>query len=391
MKNMRDEFEKYNVVRYTQELVSIESITPSDNGCQNFLIDKLSKLGFKCHSFIDNDVHNLMATYQSDLPGLSVAFCGHTDVVPIGDSSLWLVPPFSAEIINGELYGRGAADMKGGIAAMLSALERYVNGGHPITGTFYFLITSDEEGEAEHGSKAIVNLLNESNLKLDFCIIGEPTSDAFSGDTIKIGRRGALSCSVDVYGKAGHVAYPQYASNAVTTAVSVSNKLLNIKWDSGSDDLPGTNLEISGIKSNSFTDNIIPSHCHMNFNIRYSDAHTNETLRNLIHDELFEYGNKVELSWQRPCEPYLTNSPIEKDDCLLNCAIRAVHKVTLNYPKLSTSGGCSDGRFFKEEHNEVLEIGLPNKTIHQVNEKVSVNELIKLENIYFQLLHEIYS
>lgn len=372
-------------IPYSFELIYRPSVTPLDAGCQDWLAGKLSALGFKCHQFEVEGVKNLIAEIGQG--ERTVAFAGHTDIVPPGDLGRWKSNPFEPVIIMDELIGRGAADMKTGLAAMLAASERVLKLSSVLNARFFWLITSDEEGEAEFGSKAIKQYLDEQGIQIDQCIVGEPTSKHTTGDTIKVGRRGAVSAQVRVSGKQGHVAYPQYADNAIHKMAKVINALESIEWDTGSDDFPGTSLQITHIDSGEFTDNIVPAKCSICFNIRYSHNYTQAKLEALIDAQLSAVTSDFELEWERACEPYFTGTGMEQ--CLIASVERAIHRNTGKFPVLSTAGGTSDGRFFASEHTQVVEVGVPNKTIHQVNERINISDLVTLEDIYADLLTDL--
>ena len=372
-------------IQYSQELIRRRSITPVDAGCQQWLAEKLQSLGFHTTNVNANGVTNMIAWIGEGEK--NIAFAGHTDVVPPGPEDMWSVPPFSAQVVEDELIGRGAADMKTGVAAMLAATERFLAENKSLSNRFYWLITSDEEGEAEYGSKVICEWLQRRNIRLDMCIVGEPTAHQCTGDNIKIGRRGALSAKLRVKGKQGHVAYPQYADNAVHKMQKMMANLLAIKWDEGSEDFPGTGLQITYVNSGDFTDNIVPATCELCFNIRYSHKFTENQLIELINTEVLRVCNQFELLWERPCVPYFTHN--KDSDSLITAIEKAIHCNTGKFPLLSTSGGTSDGRFFSNEHTQVVEVGVPNKTIHQVNERVHLADLVTLEDIYTDLLNDL--
>lgn len=370
---------------YSMELMSRESVTPDDAGCQQWLMSKLQSLGFRCQQLNINGVKNFIAEIGEGEQ--VVAFAGHTDVVPPGPLDKWHSHPFNPVIMGDELVGRGAADMKTGGAAMLAASERLTNNHKTLNKRFLWLITSDEEGEAEFGSKAIQTYLQARGIALDYCIIGEPTAKYSTGDTIKIGRRGAISGRIEVHGRQGHVAYPQYADNAIHKMTKVMAALNNISWDEGSDDFPGTSLQVTHIDSGQFTDNIVPARCVICFNIRYSHHFDMDTLATLINERIAEVTDDFVLTWERPCEPYFTHS--EYSNSLIAAVEKAIHRNTGRFPVLSTAGGTSDGRFFAGENTQVVEVGVPNATIHQVNERIHVSDVITLEDIYFDLLEDI--
>ena len=373
------------LIKQLQTLIQFKSVTPNQAGAIDWLVEQLCELGFFCEKFTSNGVTNLIARVKFK-EGPCIAFSGHFDVVP-ADNDDWLSPPFDGKIINGVIYGRGAADMKGGVAAMLSATKKIINNTSSKAGTFYWLITSDEEGEAEFGSAQIANKLSSNGVVLDGCIVGEPTSSTHVGDTIKNGRRGALSARILVKGKAGHVAYPQNTINAAHISAKIVSKLSEQVWhldDAGSK----TTLQVTGINTNNVVDNLVPSHCEITFNIRYSHRYNSNEIKSILINSLDEFSRYITINWERPCEPYYTRT--ESTWSLISCVEQAIHSQTGNYPLLSTSGGTSDGRFFANSHTQVIECGLKNKTIHQINEHVSIDDLIKVEAIYYDLLSRIF-
>ncbi|KTD98854.1 succinyl-diaminopimelate desuccinylase [Pseudoalteromonas sp. H71] len=373
------------LIKQLQTLIQFKSVTPNQAGAIDWLVEQLCELGFFCEKFTSNGVTNLIARVKFK-EGPCIAFSGHIDVVP-ADNDDWLSPPFDGKIINGVIYGRGAADMKGGVAAMLSATKKLINNTSSKAGTFYWLITSDEEGEAEFGSAQIADKLSSNGIVLDGCIVGEPTSSTYVGDTIKNGRRGALSARILVKGKAGHVAYPQNTINAAHISAKIVSKLSEQVWhldDAGSK----TTLQVTGINTDNVVDNLVPSHCEITFNIRYSHRYNSNEIKSILINSLDEFSRCITINWERPCEPYYTRT--DSTWSLISCVEQAIHSQTGNYPLLSTSGGTSDGRFFANSHTQVIEFGLKNKTIHQINEHVSIDDLIKVEAIYYDLLSRIF-
>ena len=371
-------------IYFAEVLMARASITPQDAGCQSYLIYKLEKLGFSCEKYTINGVSNLVARWGQG-PN-HFAFCGHTDVVPPGPLDKWKSPPFSPVISQNKLYGRGAADMKTGIAAMLAATERTIDSLDDSKVSFWWLITSDEEGEAEWGSKWIAEYLASKNVQLDMCLVGEPSASATTGDTIKIGRRGSLSGTIHITGKQGHVAYPKTAVNAIHKASNVINALTQHPFDKGSEDFPGTTLQITHMDTGSFTDNIVPSAVRVEFNVRYSWQFDQKGLSTLLRSIINSVDTEAEVSFSRPCEAYLSKPKSNAEHCLIACVEKAIKSATGRYPVISTSGGTSDGRFFASEHTQVLEVGVPNTTIHQINEHIHVSDLLTLEDIYTYIL-----
>ena len=371
-------------IYFAEVLMARASITPQDAGCQSYLIYKLEKLGFFCEKYTINGVSNLIARWGQG-PN-HFAFSGHTDVVPPGPLDKWKSPPFSPVISKNKLYGRGAADMKTGIAAMLAATERTIASLDKEKVSFWWLITSDEEGEAEWGSKWIAEYLASKNVQLDMCLVGEPSASASTGDTIKIGRRGSLSGTIHIAGKQGHVAYPKTAVNAIHKASNVINALTQYPFDKGSDDFPGTTLQITHMDTGSFTDNIVPSAVRIEFNVRYSWQFNQNSLSVLLRSIINSIDTEAEVSFSRLCEAYLSKPKSNAEHCLIACVEKAIKGATGRYPIISTSGGTSDGRFFASEHTQVVEVGVPNTTIHQINEHIHVSDLLTLEDIYTDIL-----
>ena len=371
-------------IYFAEVLMARASITPQDAGCQSYLIYKLEKLGFFCEKYTINGVSNLIARWGQGTNHF--AFSGHTDVVPPGPLDRWKSPPFSPVISKNKLYGRGAADMKTGIAAMLAATERTIASLYKEKVSFWWLITSDEEGEAEWGSKWIAEYLASKNVQLDMCLVGEPSASASTGDTIKIGRRGSLSGTIHIAGKQGHVAYPKTAVNAIHKASNVINALTQHPFDEGSDDFPGTSLQITHMDTGSFTDNIVPSAVRIEFNVRYSWQFNQNSLAVLLRSIINSIDTEAEVSFSRPCEAYLSKPKSNAEHCLIACVEKAIKGATGRYPVISTSGGTSDGRFFASEHTQVVEVGVPNTTIHQINEHIHVSDLLTLEDIYTDIL-----
>jgi len=371
-------------IYFAEVLMARASITPQDAGCQSYLIYKLEKLGFFCEKYTINGVSNLVARWGQG-PN-HFAFSGHTDVVPPGPLDKWKSPPFSPVISKNKLYGRGAADMKTGIAAMLAATERTIASLDKEKVSFWWLITSDEEGEAEWGSKWIAEYLASKNVQLGMCLVGEPSASASTGDTIKIGRRGSLSGTIHIAGKQGHVAYPKTAVNAIHKASNVINALTQYPFDKGSDDFPGTSLQITHMDTGSFTDNIVPSAVRIEFNVRYSWQFNQNSLSVLLRSIINSIDTEAEVSFSRPCEAYLSKPKSNAEHCLIACVEKAIKSATGRYPVISTSGGTSDGRFFASEHTQVVEVGVPNTTIHQINEHIHVSDLLTLEDIYTDIL-----
>ena len=367
-------------------MIRFKSVTPEQAGAIDWLESNLSQLGFDCEVFSFNHVTNLIAKITFG-EGPIVAFSGHIDVVPAAQGD-WRVDPFSGEIVDCSVYGRGAADMKGGVAAMLCATKRFLAQNSHKRGTFYWLITSDEEGEAEYGSLLIAERLAKQGVVLDGCLVGEPTSHQHVGDTIKNGRRGALSARLSIQGKAGHVAYPENTINAAHLSAEVVKRLMAISWhkDEASS---ATTLQVTGINIANVVDNLVPAQCELTFNVRYSHGYKSKDVKEEIQFALADLASQLTLVWERPCESFYTLH--QASNCLLQQLEQAVHEVTGSFPMLSTSGGTSDGRFFANEHTQVIECGVRNHTIHQVNEHVPIVDLKTIEQIYLAALRNIFS
>lgn len=372
---------QFNTLSTLRTLINAKSITPNDAGSIEWISKHLLSYGFSIETFEVRGVKNLIASYVFG-DGPKLGFLGHVDVVPAPLNG-WKADPFSGEIIDGYIYGRGAADMKGGIAAMLTATERLMTHSKQCKGSLYWLITSDEEGEAEFGSKEIARHLSAQNIILDACLVGEPTADEISGDVIKNGRRGALSGCIKIIGKAGHVAYPNNAINAAHTAAQVIDKIISIDWEKdgvGSQ----TGLQVTGLEVQNSVDNVIPNNCQIRFNVRYSHNYDSRAVVASIEEALASHESHIQYEWERPCESYYTGS--KQSHCFLELVERSVHEVTGHFPQLTTNGGTSDGRFFSSNQTQVIECGVCNSTIHQVNERVALDDLARVETIYFQIL-----
>ena len=363
-------------------LISKSSVTPDDKGCQALMIDRLNKIGFTVQVLKFGEVDNFWAVRGDSGPVF--AFAGHTDVVPAGDESLWKTDPFTPIIKDGMLYGRGAADMKGSLASMVVATEKFIEKNPNHNGMIGFLITSDEEGLAVNGTIKVMEYLKENNQKIDYCLVGEPSSTAVLGDVIKNGRRGSLNACLRIKGKQGHIAYPQLADNPIHLVAPVLNQLCDESWDNGNDYFPATSFQISNIHSGTKVTNIIPGEVEVMFNFRYSTETTHEALKQRVTDILDSYSLDYSIEWEHSGYPFLT----PKGE-LVSACIGAIRKIKSIDSKLLTSGGTSDGRFISQMGTQVVELGPVNETIHQVNESVSVEDLEDLTEIYFQVLTKI--
>ena len=364
------------------ELIRRPSLTPLDQGCQTLIAERLQAIDFKIEPLRFGEVDNLWARRGQNTPLLVLA--GHTDVVPTGPEKQWQFPPFSATIHQGHLYGRGAADMKGSLAAMLTACERFIVQYPQHQGSIAFLLTSDEEGPAVDGTVKVIKYLQEKNLNIDWCVVGEPSSDKRLGDQVKNGRRGSLNGVLTIHGIQGHVAYPHLANNPIHRFVPVLKTLTEMEWDQGNAFFPKTSFQITNINAGTGADNVIPSDLELLFNFRYSTEVTHTQLQKQITTLLDKYGLKYDLTWRHSGSPFLTPPGI-----LTTAVQQAISEVCGYETTLSTSGGTSDGRFIAPTGAQVIEVGPLNATIHKINECVSVAELDKLSNIYQKILENL--
>jgi succinyl-diaminopimelate desuccinylase len=362
------------VLDLTRQLIARRSLTPDDAGCCALLADRLRALGFAIEYVDAGGVTNLWATLGGDGPLMILA--GHTDVVPTGPRDHWASDPFEPTIRDGVLYGRGAADMKSGLAAMVCATERLL-ARRSLRGTLAYLITSDEEGAARHGTRHAVGVLQSRGIKPDYAIVGEATASIQLGDRITIGRRGSLGCNLRVLGKQGHVAYPDKADNPVHRLAPALAELVSIRWDAGNAHFPPTSFQISNLNAGTGANNVIPGQADVVFNFRYCTESTAEGLKARVTELLHRHGIRFEADWWHSGEPYLTGP-----GKLIDAAQAAVGEVTGLAPQLFTGGGTSDGRFISPWGAEVVEIGPINDSIHKVDEHVKVADLPRLSAIY---------
>lgn len=399
-------FDLDQTMEHLVQLIHRPSITPDDAGCQQYLTRVLQRLGMHCHAFEVEGVSNLVAKIGTGKT--RIAFAGHTDVVPAPYPEQWSADPFTLTDDDGLLIGRGVADMKGGIAAMLTAFEHALPHLNLDAFTFYFLITSDEEGEAEYGTAEIMEYLKQLNEVPHYCIIGEPSSQTKVGDVIKVGRRGSVSGEVVIQGVQGHVAYPHDANNAAHKAMMLGRWLSELSWDEGSKDFPGSQLQITSIDTGTWTDNIIPGQCTLRFNVRYSHKQSQEQIIKRITDglmQLKQLTKNIDIKWSRPCKPYFTSGSSIVDEASQNINIpthiapldidliaeveRAIFNELKLFPRLSMSGGTSDGRFIAAAGCQVVELGLPNHSIHKTDEHVRKVDLHELTKVYKSVLLQI--
>jgi succinyl-diaminopimelate desuccinylase len=366
----------------TKQLIAKQSVTPMDEGCQQLMIEHLQKIGFDIESLRFGDVDNFWAIKGDAGPIL--CFAGHTDVVPSGPASSWSQPPFEPTVVDGQLYGRGAADMKGSLAAMLVAVERFVAEHPDHSGRIAFLITSDEEGVATEGTVKVVQWLQDQQITPDYCLVGEPSSTAKCGDVIKNGRRGSLGCTMTAKGVQGHVAYPHLGRNPIHMAAPALAELASENWDQGNKFFPATSFQISNINGGTGATNVIPGELQVIFNFRFSTEVTDGQLRQRTEAILDKHGLDYELEWNLSGQPFLT-----PEGKLVEAAVASIKQVTGIDTELSTAGGTSDGRFIAPMGTQVVELGPINATIHQIDENTNVAELDVLTDIYQALLQRL--
>lgn len=365
------------------ELMSRQSVTPNDGGCQQYLAEKLHKLGFNCESMRFDNVDNLWARLGTEGP--LFVFAGHTDVVPTGPESAWTSPPFQPEIRNGYLFGRGACDMKTQIASMVIAMQNFLQKNKSFKGSLGLLITSDEEGIAINGTKKVIDELTRRGEMIDYCIVGEPSSDKQVGDQIRVGRRGSLHGRLVVNGKQGHVAHPHLAINPIHSTAPALHELATEKWDNGNEDFPETTFQITNIHAGTGANNVIPGMIEVIFNFRFSSAITIDELKHRTQSILDRHNLNFVIDWTVGAKPFLT-----KKDKLVEATKKAIKQTVNLEPHLSTGGGTSDGRFIAPTGAELLELGVSHATAHQIDENVLVSDLEKLTEIYQLILEDLF-
>ena len=368
-----------DTVELAKQLIARPSVTPDDAGCLDLIAELLTPLGFHCERIDANGVSNLWARRGDKAPVL--CFAGHTDVVPTGPLEHWSSDPFTPTVRDGALYGRGASDMKGSVAAFVAAIAGFVAAHPGHAGSIAILFTSDEEGPAVDGTVRVVDALKARGEKLDYCIVGEPTCANRLGDTIKNGRRGSLSGRLTVKGVQGHVAYPHLARNPVHEVAAAIAELAQTKWDEGNEYFPPTTWQVSNFNAGTGAGNVIPGEAHVKFNFRFSTASTLESLQTRVHGILDRHGVQYDLDWSYDGRPYLT-----KRGDLVDVVMRAIKTVTGVDADLSTSGGTSDGRFIVDVCPQVVEFGAVNATVHKVNEMIDLRDLEQLPRIYGKVL-----
>ena len=373
------------VFELAKELISRVSVTPEDAGCQELIAARLNQLGFQTRQINAEGVHNLWAWRGTGSPHLM--FAGHTDVVPPGPLEQWQTPPFEPTVKNGQLYGRGAADMKSSLAAMIVAVEDATAQAEHNNGTLSFLITSDEEGVATYGTRYAIDVLAKEGIRPDYCVVGEPSSSEQLGDVVRSGRRGSLNAKLKVIGTQGHVAYPQDANNPIHNVLTALSAMTTKEWDLGNDFYPPTSFQISNINGGTGATNVIPGELEIDFNFRFNTEQTATGLSASVEEILHSYGVTYEIRWQLSGEPFLT-----LPGALTEAVTQAIKAETGLTTELSTSGGTSDGRFISPWDKpgsgqvEVVELGPLNATIHKIDECVAVDDLMPLARIYQQII-----
>ncbi|WWP00966.1 MAG: succinyl-diaminopimelate desuccinylase [Candidatus Dasytiphilus stammeri] len=368
------------VIELTKQLISCRSISPDDAGCMVILMSRLSHLGFKIEKMDFNTTSNFWA-WHGPREGDTFVFAGHTDVVPSGKLQDWITPPFVANIRDGMLFGRGAADMKGALAAMIVATERFITSYPNHKGRLAYLVTSDEESKATDGTIKVIETLLSRNENFHYCLIGEPSSNYILGDTIKYGRRGSLTADLTIHGIQGHVAYPHLADNPIHRIIPMLSDILKIEWDHGNQFFSPTNLQITNLQTSNPVNNIIPAKVGAQFNWRFGNEINDECIRQHTEMLLKSYNLNYTINWQLSGRPFLT-----KSGKLIDIVVNVVKKITGLQPNLSTNGGTSDGRFIKLICSQLVELGLVNLSIHKINEYVRIEDLQRLSIIYQNII-----
>ena len=371
-----------NVEVIVKKLIEKKSVTPNDDGCQEYIKSELSGYGFVHENINLEDVKNIWLRKGSKRPLL--VFAGHTDVVPPGNINEWKTKPFVPEVKDNILYGRGASDMKSSISAMISAAQKFVKDNPDHKGSIGFLLTSDEEGPAKYGTQKVIEKFKKDDIEIDYCVVGEPTSSEKFGDTIKNGRRGSLTGYLKIIGIQGHIAYPELAKNPIHIAGSLISKLNDYEWDNGNKYFPKTSFQISSVKSDEVASNMIPRSIDIVFNLRFSSELTQDDIKNNFKNIISKFNCEYEIDWNCSAEPFITN------EGRLTKVLQEAIKETVNInSNLSTTGGTSDARFISQHAKETVEFGPLNKTAHKINENINLQNLIDLEKIYYKVLNKI--
>ena len=365
-----------------KQLISIPSVTPDDMGCQKIISDRLAKIGFEIENLRFGEVDNLWARYGTASP--LFVFAGHTDVVPTGPAEQWSSDPFTPTINGDVMTARGTADMKSSIAAMICACEEFLSKDSEIKGSIAFLITSDEEGPAIDGTVKVIEYLENKKEKIDWCLVGEPSSTKTVGDVIKNGRRGSISGDLTIHGVQGHIAYPHLAENPIHLFAPALQELSNEVWDNGNEFFPPTSFQVSNIHGGTGASNVIPGDLNIQFNLRFSTALSDKDIQQRTQAILDKHKLKYTLNWTVSGQPFLT-----ADGKLVEAAQQAIKSVCNIETELSTAGGTSDGRFIAPTGAQVVELGPVNDSIHKIDENININELDKLTDIYEQMLNNL--
>ena len=367
-----------------KDLISRQSVTPEDAGCQELMINRLKALGFEIEVMVFEDTTNFWARRGTEAP--LFAFAGHTDVVPAGPIEQWNTKPFEPTIVDGYLHGRGAADMKGSLASMIVAVEQFIEKYPDHSGSIGFLITSDEEGPFINGTVRVVEALMARGENIDMCIVGEPSSTEFVGDVVKNGRRGSITGDLTIKGTQGHVAYPHLANNPVHSSLLAIHELATTEWDQGNDYFPPTSFQIPNVSAGTGASNVIPGEFNVQFNLRFSTELSNDVIVERVTTTLDKYDFEYDLKWTFNGDPFLTDA-----GSLLDAIVDAVGHVNDVKPALLTTGGTSDGRFIARMGGQVVELGPVNATIHKVNECVKIADLEKLTDMYERTLVNLFA
>ncbi len=369
------------VIELTQQLIRRPSLSPDDAGCQAILIARLQALGFTIEPMNFGDTLNFWAWRGQ---GETLAFAGHTDVVPTGDANRWINPPFEPAIRDGMLFGRGAADMKGSLAAMVVAAERFVAAHPQHKGRLAFLITSDEEASAANGTVKVVEALMARNERLDYCLVGEPSSTEVVGDVVKNGRRGSITANLTLHGVQGHVAYPHLADNPVHRALPALNELVATEWDRGNEFFPPTSMQIANVQAGTGSNNVIPGDFFVQFNFRFSTELTDALIKQRVQELLDRHQLRYSIEWKLSGQPFLTSR-----GKLVDAVVNAVEHYNEIRPQLETTGGTSDGRFIARMGAQVVELGPVNASIHKINECVKAADLQLLSRMYQRIMEQL--
>lgn len=372
------------LLELTKKLISFKSISPLQAGCIDYIEQYLKELWFETTRLDRNDTSNLIARFGKESP--IFAYAGHIDVVPTGDSNKWTYDPFTLSENNNRLFGRGIGDMKGSVAAFIFALKQYMAKAKSVNGSIMLLITSDEEAAATDGTIVMVEYLKKNNITLDYCLLGEPTSVDKLGDVIKVGRRGSLTGHLEIIGQQGHIAYPDLCQNPIHLFANALKDLTATKWDDGNEFFPATSFQFANLNSGLGVDNVIPGSLFASFNFRFNNLHTADELCKKVEDILKSHNLKYKIKWKNSALPFFTTP-----GRLIKVVVDTISTNLNVKPELKTDGGTSDGRFLVEVCNELLEFGLSNKFIHQINENIAKDDLFAISETYLIILNKIFN